>query len=159
MFCNNVLAIHSKGLGYIPDWNLQRSYLHGSPHLEREGTYTQMRISIVWLTRWTDSSRSFTQDPIQGHWQDHATKNSGQTRWKLDYIYHETQNTSCCLQLTGDDLTTPCLPLLLFVCLSSFQLLHALVLLAPMLVRPFHESTWFTKPAEPRKTTTTFSPR
>lgn len=51
------------------------------------------------------------------------------------------------------DLTTPCLPLLSFLCLSSFQLLHSIVLLALMLVRPFPESTR-TKTAESRKTTT-----
>lgn len=46
------------------------------------------------------------------------------------------------------NLTAPCLALLSFLCLSSFQLLPSLVLLALMLVRPFHESTQLTKPAE-----------
>jgi len=48
-----------------------------------------------------DSSLGFTQGPIQGHWQHHAMKNLGLTGWKLVCIYHKTQNTSCCLQLTG----------------------------------------------------------
>lgn len=53
------------------------------------------------------------------------------------------------------DLTAPCLSFPSFLYLFSFQLIHSLVLLSLMLVRPHHESTQFTKPAKSR--TTTFS--
>lgn len=79
---------------------------------------------------------------------------------KVEITLFLSQNSKHKLRFTAyrwHDLAIPCLPLLPFLCLFSFQLLHSLVLLALMLVRPFHKSTQLTKPVESWKATT-FSP-
>lgn len=70
---------------------------------------------------------------------------------KVEITLFLSQNSKHKLPFTAyrwHDLAIPCLPLLSFLCLFSFQLLHSLVLLALMLVRPIHKSTQLTKPVE-----------
>lgn len=86
-----------------------------------ERTYTQMRISIVLLIRWTDSSLGFRKDPIQRHYQDHAMKNLGLTGWKLRLYLSQfkTQTAVSSLQVAWPN-NSLCLPLLLFLWPLSF---------------------------------------
>lgn len=138
---------HSNGLDYIRDWSLQRSWIHGSPHLDRALIHNGI---FVWLTRWTDSSLRVLTGP--------CNENLGADRVEIRlYLSQKSKHKLPFTAYRCHDLTAPCLPLFPSLCLSSFQLLHFLALLALMVVRPFHESTQFTKPAEFRKTTATFS--
>lgn len=70
---------------------------------------------------------------------------------KVEITLFLSQNSKHKLPFTTyrwHDSTIPCLPLVSFLRLFSFQLLPSLVLLALMLVRPFHKSTQLTKPVE-----------
>lgn len=96
-FCKKILSSLSRALGFIPDRNLQRRHFCGSPHLGR----VLMHKCIYPLSDYQDErTHLLVSHKIQhkGIWQIHAMKNLELTEWKLDYIYHETQNTGCCLQ-------------------------------------------------------------
>lgn len=117
-----------------------------------ERTYAQMWIPIVLLIRWTDISwfqtRSNTK-ALAGPCNEKPEADRVEIKIILITKF-KTQTAVYSLQVAWPN-NSLCLPLLLFLCPLSFQLLRSLVLLVMMLVRL--KSSQFTKSDESRKTT------
>lgn len=117
-----------------------------------KSTYTQVWIPIALLTKWTNAWSQIRSNTKAS--AGPCKENLGADKVEIKIIFITTfkrQTAVYSLQVTWPN-NSLCLPLLLFLCHSSFQLLHSLVLLAVMLVRL--ESSQFTKSDESRKTTT-----